>query len=181
MSKNKINLLSHEGFEYTVLGRVVSWSLNVGRVIVIMTEFVVVSAFLSRFWFDRQLTDLNEKLQEQTLILKSYASFEQEFNLARTKLEHFTEVIGNSRPMEKDVQKILGATPGNIALSQVSADNTAIQISGFASFEGAVDGFINKLSSLNIGEVELSNLAVSPDEQLGIRFTIVIGLPEKKI
>lgn len=170
----KISLLPQEGFEYTTLGRVVTWSLATGRIIVVITELVVISAFLSRFWLDRRLTDLNEKIEEGTALVKTYQNLEKEWTRTQEKIEQFSILTKGSTVFNANLEAITQATPENIVLTQVTIDKEAIQISGLASFEGAVEGFMGNLSSLKIGDVELTNFTVLTSEQLGVKFTIVV-------
>lgn len=170
----KISLLPQEGFEFTTLGRIVTWSLSAGRIIVVVTELIVITAFLSRFWLDRNLTDLNDKIAEQQALIKTYQKFETEWVKAQEKLQKVSELSQNSIPMDKDLKAVTGVIPPNIAVSQLTMDTSTVQISGLTAFEGAVDNLIGNLNSLNIGSVELTNLTVSPGEQLGTKFTIVI-------
>lgn len=175
----KISLLPQEGFAYSTLGRIVTWALGVGRIIVVVTELIVILAFLSRFWLDRQLTDLNEKIEGQVALLKTYNDFEQSFVETQTRVASFEKLTKSSPEMEKDAKKILEVIPTSIALSQITVDKSAVQISGFATFEAAVESLLGILQSLKLGEVELTSLTVSPDEQLGIKFTILINRPAK--
>ena len=48
--KEEINLLPQKGFEATTAGRILAWILSTFRIIVIITELLVMVAFLSRFW-----------------------------------------------------------------------------------------------------------------------------------
>lgn len=170
----KISLLPLEGFAYTTLGRIVTWALGAGRVIVVVTELIVILAFLSRFWLDRQLTDLNEKIEGQVALLKTYKDFEQSFTQMQSRVASFAKLTKSAPEMEEDAKKVLAIIPRTIALSQITVDKNTLQISGFASFEAAVESFLGILGSLKLGEVELTSLTVSPDEQLGIKFTILI-------
>ena len=64
MPKKDINLLPREEFEQKTVGRFLIWALTVGRWIVIVTELIVITAFLSRFKLDRDLANLYEKIRE---------------------------------------------------------------------------------------------------------------------
>ena len=59
--KQQVNLLPEKGFTSTTTGRVLTWILSTFRIIVIVTEIIVMIAFLSRFWLDAQNTDLSEE------------------------------------------------------------------------------------------------------------------------
>jgi hypothetical protein len=83
----RINLLPKDPFLSTPLGRFLTWSLHVGRYLVIFTELVVITSFGSRFVIDRQVTDLNVQLREKQTIIQSYGSLEQDVRTVQKKLE----------------------------------------------------------------------------------------------
>ncbi|PIW06761.1 hypothetical protein COW38_04310, partial [Candidatus Collierbacteria bacterium CG17_big_fil_post_rev_8_21_14_2_50_45_7] len=55
--KRSINLLPHDKFESSTLGIILSWSLRFGKWSVILTQLIVMGAFIYRFTLDRGLTD----------------------------------------------------------------------------------------------------------------------------
>ena len=64
MAKNKsINLLPQEEFDASIFGRTLKWAMGTFRIIVIITEMVVMGAFLSRFWLDAQNSDLDNSIK----------------------------------------------------------------------------------------------------------------------
>ena len=81
--KGAINLLPKDSFESSWAGRVLSWALAFGKWTVIVTQLVVIGAFLFRFGYDRKLTDLRRSLEEEAGIVRSYSSIEQPFRLAQ--------------------------------------------------------------------------------------------------
>ena len=68
--KNKeINLLPQEQFAASTTGRVLAWVLSTFRMIVILTEMIVIIAFLSRFWLDIKSNDLTDEVDNQKKIV----------------------------------------------------------------------------------------------------------------
>ena len=61
--KKNINLLPKEEFDASVVGRLLRWAMGTFRIIVIITEMIVMAAFLSRFWLDAQNSDLNDEIR----------------------------------------------------------------------------------------------------------------------
>ena len=78
---SRINLLPQEEFAASTLGRILAWILSTFRILVIMTELIVILAFLSRFWLDARTTDLNEEI-------KQYLRF-----TAQIAIEEFAKVV----------------------------------------------------------------------------------------
>lgn len=90
-----VNLLPKDPFLESVVGKFLLWSLQIGRYIVVFTELVVILTFLSRFKLDRDLTDLNEKIQVQKQTILSYGDTEAKFNAVKNKIETIKLVQNN--------------------------------------------------------------------------------------
>ena len=92
-SKTKtINLLIQEGFEHTQLGKILNWLLTAGRTIVVVTELVVITAFLSRFWLDKTLTDLNEQNALKKAQVEASLPFEKDFRAIQSRLSEYKKI-----------------------------------------------------------------------------------------
>src|SRR3990167_1085348 len=90
--KALINLLPQEEFESSTFGRVLKWLLSSFRIMVIITELVVMTAFLSRFWLDAKTTDLNDSIKQKQAVIESQNNFEKEFRKTQNRLVIFKEV-----------------------------------------------------------------------------------------
>mgnify|MGYP001577796589 FL=1 len=68
--KRSINLLPRDAFESSTLGVILSWALVFGKWAVILTQLVVMGAFLYRFSLDRNLTDLRKSIASNASVIK---------------------------------------------------------------------------------------------------------------
>ena len=76
-AQNKdIELLPKEEWEKTSLGKFIKWVLTVGRYIVIFTELIVISAFISRFKLDRDLSKIYEDIEKKQSLVVASSDFE---------------------------------------------------------------------------------------------------------
>ena len=83
-----INLLPKDSFEGSNLGKTLKWLLIGGRTIVVLTEFGVILAFVSRFWYDKQLNDLNDQITQKQAVVRSFTEVENKMRdvLAREEI-----------------------------------------------------------------------------------------------
>src|SRR3989304_5055627 len=95
--EEQINLLPEKGFEQTTTGRILTWILSSFRIIVIVTEIIVMIAFLSRFWLDAQNTDLTEELQQKQAVLSASKAFDAEFKDTQKRLKVFTDLTAHCK------------------------------------------------------------------------------------
>lgn len=158
----------------------VSWLLNVGRYIVIFTELVVIGAFLSRFWLDRENADLSERLRQEKAILDSTLEFENEFNLFQSRLLAINESLMNVKNPLEYMDIIIESMPKEVILSRYSFGNegepeASIAVSVFSESDLAkfVDNLISKdkVTSVKIGTIKREE----GDSTMKINFTISFG------
>jgi len=175
-----INLLPQNEFEASTLGRILRWALSTFRYIVIITELIVMGAFLSRFWLDAQNSDLNESIKQKVGIISGYQDIEKEFNLAQKKLKIFSE-ISKQPPKSEVVKTISSLLPSDVSLSSLSLGVDSAQISAISASERGIAQFITNLEAQKqFGGVELSQLASDKENQSYIIFTIKLMLDTGK-
>src|SRR3989344_9480970 len=99
MAKTRsINLLPQEEFDVSVVGRILKWAMGTFRIIVIVTEMVVMGAFLSRFWLDAQNSDLGDEMGVKSAQVEAQSDFEKKFRRLQTKLGIFKSLSGAVQP-----------------------------------------------------------------------------------
>ncbi|MBI4028999.1 MAG: PilN domain-containing protein [Candidatus Blackburnbacteria bacterium] len=176
----KINLILKEGFENSTVGKVLTWSLSVGRVIVILTELVVILAFLSRFWLDKTLTDLNESNTSKRKQIEASANFEANFRSIQDRLKNYQKYASKTND-DTLVAKIASLLPSDVTLTKINLSNKDFQISGVSLSEAGLSGFMKGLSgNTPFTGVILSSLNLATEGQQGLVFTVKGTLPQKE-
>ncbi|MBI2268002.1 MAG: PilN domain-containing protein [Candidatus Blackburnbacteria bacterium] len=180
--KRKVNLLIQEGFEHTLLGKILNWSLSVGRVIVILTELVVIVAFLSRFWLDRTLTDLNEANGGKKKQIEASQKFENEFKNAQEKLSFYKKTISSQPRLASLVTEGASLLPPGVVLTTISLKDQDVVFSGEALSEEGLAGFVKSLkASTNLKDVTLSSISLETEGQQTLKFTTKASLKTKEV
>jgi Tfp pilus assembly protein PilN len=156
----KINLLPQLGFGSTTTGRVVTWLLGTFRIIVIITEIVVMAAFFSRFRLDAKNNDLNESIQQKQAVIASYAETEKNIKDLQTQTQLFNQITQATLSNSLLLEDIRSSIPDNVVLSNINITNTSIRLSGFSASERDVQQFMVNLQTLEIiDKVTLTELA----------------------
>jgi len=164
MPKNKepvINLLPQEEFNVSIAGRVLKWAMGTFRIIVIVTEMVVMAAFLSRFWLDAQNSDLNDAIKVKCAQVASLASVEKEFRTVQSKVNIFGKMQVGVKPAQI-VDAITSKLPANAVLTGISISEGAALINGTSAGEAGIAQFITNLKAdktfknVNLAEVNSS-------------------------
>ncbi len=173
--KRRINLLPQEEFAASTLGRIVAWLLSSFRVIVILTEMIVMIAFLSRFWLDAKSADLNELIRQKQAVIASTSDFEKEFRETQYKLEIFSELTSEESMLAEYLESISSYLPPEVALSSFSIVGNQINIEGISSSERGLAQFIANLKTIDhFEEVFLTQISTDQETQILLNFGLRI-------
>lgn len=171
--KSNIEFLPKEEWEKGTLGKFLKWALTVGRYIVILVELVVILAFLSRFKFDRDLTNLSEKTKQQQAIIQSSAQFEQKFRFLQKQISAIETLEKNRLETNKVLNELARLTPINVFLSDLSVSNKEISLTATALSEGGLASFIKNLKNSPLFEkITLSQVSSVGEKAIGINFQL---------
>lgn len=148
MPKNKsvINLLPQEEFDVSVTGRILKWAMGTFRIIVIITEMIVMGAFLSRFWLDAQNSDLAGAIKIKSSQISAQAATEKEFRSVQSKL-NIAKLIETTPPLSDKISAITSKLPQSVNLSSVSVAEDSIQIKGNSGSDFGIAQFVANLKS----------------------------------
>ncbi|MCL4397859.1 PilN domain-containing protein [Patescibacteria group bacterium] len=148
----ELNLLSGDELENTSGGKFIKWALTWGRRIVVLTELIVIGAFLSRFWLDTVVADLNDKIDRQKAVVLALADFEKEFRTVSDKVDKAgqLEKATSTLTVYDQTKKLI---PNGVTLVQLSINPQMIAFAGSADenlLETMVTGFQNSPNFSNI-------------------------------
>jgi Tfp pilus assembly protein PilN len=155
----KINLYPEDPFYQTFIGKIMRWSVQVGRHIIIFTEVVVISSFASRFVLDRQLSDLNGAILQKQAIAESYGDLEQNILDIQKKTTDVGSILQRQGSL-RVVNVLMKITPPDIIFEQVAYLNGKLSLQGKARSSEGLTLFLNTLQSqpyftqVNLGRVE---------------------------
>lgn len=176
MPKNKsINLLPQEEFDASVVGRVLKWAMGTFRIIVIITEMIVMGAFLSRFWLDAQNSDLNEAIKIRTAQVSAQKDFEKQFRGLQTKLNVIKALAQETKPSDR-VNTLTSKIPSDIVLSSVSVSADTTEIKGSAGSELSIAQLVSNLKADSASKsVDLGSISSSESNPSVTLFSIKIS------
>lgn len=171
--KTNIELLPQEEWEKTSFGKILNWSLTVGRWIVIVTELVVIIAFLSRFKLDRDLTDLNEKIKQQQSIITASSAFEKEFRLLQQRVKTIENIRSSQLASDMVLNELATLTPVDVTFSNIRVDKNQVSLKASASSEAGLATLVNNLKkSSRFGKVTITKLGLAQEGEIGLSFEI---------
>jgi len=179
--KTTIEFIPQEEWEKTSFGKFLKWLLNVGRWIVIITELIVILAFLSRFKLDRDLTNLNEVVKQKQAIVSASSDFEKEFRFLQKRLSTIEGLKKSQVEADKILELFSQLTPAGIQLSNFNLSGEKISLTASADSEITFAVFLKnlkqepKLTSLTLNKVMVD------EEQFGRTvFNLTANLKESQ-
>lgn len=164
-----INLV---GENVSFIDRFIAWALSVGRIVVILTEVIALSAFLYRFTLDRELIDLHEKIkQEQSVVLflkdneDAFRNLQNRINLAGTFGDSSTSKV-------LLLSDILSFAPANITFNTISVQEDRIRVTFNTNSVSSLSEYVKKLKAYDkIGSVIVEKIENKPSSA-----TIIVSI-----
>lgn len=173
--RSQINLLPQEEFEASTLGRALKWAMTTFRFIVVVTEMVVMGAFLSRFWLDAKNSDLSDSIKLETSQIEAQKDVETQFRDLQKKLSIFKTVSQTPKFSEK-IDSVSSKIPQDIYLTSISVQEEAALIKGVSGSDVGVAQFISNLKNApGFKDVNLGSVSSSEDNQNLILFTVSVS------
>lgn len=152
---SSINLIPQDEFDKSLVGKSLKWALTTGKSIVILTEFVVILAFLSRFKLDRDLNDLNEVILQKQNIVESYSEVEERMLDVQARMTLAGEISNTTVNVSQSMDELALLVPIGTKLDTVELNQTDWVLRGVA---GSETGFATLMSRLeNSGKFETIN------------------------
>lgn len=183
--RKEISLLPDEANVNSFSARVIRWVSSAGRTTIVITEALVIAAFLSRFWLDRRNSDLSETLRQQKAILESTKDFEKEYSLLQNRLKIIKKEFDNQPDIVSKAYSLSSSTPSNIVFNNLvfslNEDGRIYADLKLSSYdEDSLVSFLTNLSlNPSIDKVDIKNIEKKPKETNYQVFLNLVFKPDK--
>jgi len=164
-----INLIKEKK---TFIEKFISWALTVGRVVVIVTEGIALSAFLYRFSLDRQIIDLHDKIKQKQQVLAYLKPSEDTFRSLQERLALASKLNASAPSAISAFNDIVQFIPEGLIINNFSISDQVIKIDANSQSIAALSTFIRalraykKINSVSLDKIE--NRTSSSTIALGI-------------
>jgi hypothetical protein len=179
-TKKEISLLPQSQNPRSFGARFFKWITTTGRVAIILTELIVISVFISRFWLDRKNSDLSEISRQKQAIIESVVPFETEFTQLQQRLAYIKNFYANQPEYDQQINSLISSTPQDLFYDKilVSKDEktklTSITTSLIAYKEESIVFFItNLMLNPDIDQVDVNKIEKKEKEN---RYSISLTL-----
>lgn len=168
----QINLIPKDSFEFSTLGKILSWTTTTGRVLVVLTEFIVLLAFGSRFYFDKKVNDLSETILQKQVQIQAFAETEKTMRRIIAKQAPVDNYLIKNITFSQRYDSLAKLIPSGVSLEKLTIDKNGMGMVGESTSEL---GFAQLLRSVKkmTGIANLSMKDTSFDQTSGsVKFNI---------
>lgn len=154
------------------------WSVNVGRIIIVATELIAMSALFYRFTVDRKIIDLHDEIKKTELFVRSQVAKENDYRSIQSRLENIKITEDENQAKIEIMNSILKSiSAGNFSSTNLTVNPNAININGVAFSVFPLNSFIESLKeNPNVTSISLDDISSVAQ---GIQFKLTIELKQK--
>ncbi len=144
MAKGDVNLLPKQDVD--LKEKTLKWALTSGRVIVVVTEFIVISAFLYRFVLDRHINDLNTNIEKNRLKIEESQETEKNIRLVQMQLTEADRILDKQYSRSEIVETVAQLRPSGVTFDSVTLSGSKLAIVASTSNTAAPAQFLQSLN-----------------------------------
>lgn len=155
-----INLLKKQT---SIIDRFINWALTIGRLVVILTEIIALSAFIYRFSLDRQLIDLHSKITQEQAIVNYLKDNEASYRNLQDRLvlaNNYSTLAVNRLKVFNDIKN---SAPIGLAFNSISLFDDRIKIEANIDSVSTLNTFVNSVRNYpSIDSVSIEKIENKP-------------------
>ncbi len=156
--KPAINLF--KGRKKNLIERLTKWALTIGRVVVILTETIALTAFLYRFSLDRQLIELHDKIKQKQALVKLLKNSEDTFRNLQERLTVSAEFSKAGKETVALYNEIVHFSATDLVFNNLFLSENQIRIDASLQSVATLTSFIKslrenpKIESVSLDKIE---------------------------
>lgn len=129
------------------LDRFINWALNTGRLIVIVTELVALTAFLYRFSLDRQLIDIASKIRSEQAIVNLLKDNEEIYRNLQNRLFLASTFGRQGKDKVELTNDLIEFAPSGLSFNNLNISEDRARVSANVNSVSVLSDFIESIRS----------------------------------
>lgn len=153
-----INL--YKGRNRNFVDRFIKWALSAGRLIIILTEIIALSAFLYRFSLDRNLIDLNDQIKNEEARLNILKVNEEKYRNLQDRLSEIAKLSNATDSTLSTLNTFINNIPPTMSFSTIQFTSNTLNMAGNVPSVASLFNFIKSLKedpqikNVSLGRIE---------------------------
>ncbi len=164
-----INLAHKRG---SFIDRFVIWALTLGRLIIMVTFLIGLSAFGYRISLDWKLIDLKDKIKQKQAIVALLKEDEKKYRNLQDRLTIINQLYNKAGDSVATLKDILSLAPSDIIFDNLTLNNNRIQIDVRARSVAPLASFVSALRKYPL----LQSIQINKIENKTSTATIIVGI-----
>lgn len=161
----EVNLLKKQSITNTPSLFVISWALTVGRWLIIVTELIVILAFVWRLSLDYKSNSLKEEIDDQIGLLSIQEPVEKQYREISNQLSIIEQAKSQQKPVMNIIQELTKSRPPSLALLSISWSKGDVIVDGYSQSENEISIFQNSMQLSDLFTKVLITQVELTDEQ----------------
>ncbi len=170
----KINLVKNRGESF--VDRFIGWSLNIGRILVILTESVALIAFLYRFSLDQTLVGLHARINQDQAILALLKNNETNYRNIQDRLSLAKKITTQATQETATFKTMISYIPQGVNVTNITFTSDNIRFDLVASTISPISELVDKLKSYKpVASVSIDKIDnKTATETLSVSMTVAL-------
>lgn len=140
-----VNLYKGRGKSF--IDRFLGWALTFGRLIVVLTEIIALSAFLYRFTLDREIIDLHGEIRQKQAMVKYLKNNEDKYRNLQERLAMASSLEKTSQETTKLLKDIVELAPKDFIFSNLIVSDESVRINANIFSVSSLTSYIKTLKT----------------------------------
>lgn len=145
--KNTINLLSFGEKPLSFWEKFYVWALTIGRYLIIVTELIILVAFLYKFKVDNDISNVQSDLRGNALLAKQNYSQEQAIATYQHQIKAQQLIFADQQKASSTLAHTLGLVTSGITITNFTFDN-GVSLSLSGSITGTGNSQLSQIQAL---------------------------------
>jgi hypothetical protein len=124
-----------------------SWVTSSAKHLIIIVNFLLIAAFISRFYFDKVLSDLNESVKIKSEILRQNSKFEKTYKELQRKLVAI-DTLSEPQTIFPRLTEITSFIPNGVKFGSINYLSKTLTFTVISPNRELLNQLINNLKSL---------------------------------
>lgn len=162
-----INLVKNR--EIPLVDKFMNWALTIGRLIVIITEVVAVTAFVYRFSLDEKLVELHSAIKQKQNIISVLKSDENKYRNLQDRIALASTFSEKATQSNQAINNIASLIRSNVKINDLILNKDRENIRIDVTSASALASFIDSLKSYPyIKSISIDNIESKPTVGLSV-------------
>lgn len=166
--------------EQTPASLFIKWTVNTGRIIIVSVELLTLAALGYRFFIDRQIVDLQDKIQKTQIFVSAQSKNEAQYRNLQERLSAIQTLQDTTNKKVRFLRDLVSyLNTSEFTSSNMNVSDNSITIDGQTYSLFTLNSLISKLKKnpdvISISVDELSSL------DQGMRFKLTTRLTETNV